>query len=88
MTTKTGKYGYGALVSIHTPTKGVTRFAKLKYVTLKVSIHTPTKGVTMIGVTRISVFLVSIHTPTKGVTFLLWFAEWRKRFQSTHPRRV
>ena len=34
------------VVSIHTPTKGVTRDVSDLYIPLKVSIHTPTKGVT------------------------------------------
>ena len=33
-------------VSIHTPTKGVTRFAACQLNPTQVSIHTPTKGVT------------------------------------------
>ena len=33
-------------VSIHTPTKGVTKIGTVRRVLLGVSIHTPTKGVT------------------------------------------
>ena len=55
-------------VSIHTPTKGVTRDLGKKLLTPSVSIHTPTKGVTEIQHEVTSVDDVSIHTPTKGVT--------------------
>ena len=66
--------GYGVLpvhwlVSIHTPTKGVTHQEDVDYNLLRVSIHTPTKGVTMIPEHRRNRPVVSIHTPTKGVTF-------------------
>ena len=38
-----GKFGS---VSIHTPTKGVTKDCKNQFLAIPVSIHTPTKGVT------------------------------------------
>ena len=61
-------YGMMILVSIHTPTKGVTpRFNKGSS-TGGVSIHTPTKGVTKTRHYQTIVLQVSIHTPTKGVT--------------------
>ena len=37
----------GRLVSIHTPTKGVTKRLKIDNEPSDVSIHTPTKGVTI-----------------------------------------
>ena len=43
MAKKTIKQQY---VSIHTPTKGVTKFGDPIVFKLEVSIHTPTKGVT------------------------------------------
>ena len=62
-------YNWGDLVSIHTPTKGVTSVIFRTVATANVSIHTPTKGVTN-GVLPTAQFgKVSIHTPTKGVTF-------------------
>ena len=57
-----------ALVSIHTPTKGVTGFQSHVATQCVVSIHTPTKGVTKDRCTPIILYSVSIHTPTKGVT--------------------
>ena len=59
-----------ALVSIHTPTKGVTVKIFGLPVSLPVSIHTPTKGVTDHTLKVIATRSVSIHTPTKGVTAL------------------
>ena len=56
-------------VSIHTPTKGVTRRGCAAYATTWVSIHTPTKGVTRYFLANESDIQVSIHTPTKGVTW-------------------
>ena len=55
-------------VSIHTPTKGVTRHLNLICSVCHVSIHTPTKGVTLTERPRVHGESVSIHTPTKGVT--------------------
>ena len=55
-------------VSIHTPTKGVTRLRKWFLKEYDVSIHTPTKGVTFKSDATDFPIPVSIHTPTKGVT--------------------
>ena len=57
------------LVSIHTPTKGVTTRCRWQDLSFSVSIHTPTKGVTLILRWSSTWASVSIHTPTKGVTF-------------------
>ena len=56
------------VVSIHTPTKGVTQIELEMYAALEVSIHTPTKGVTHQENESEQRVQVSIHTPTKGVT--------------------
>ena len=76
------------IVSIHTPTKGVTQEAAVQGAQNKVSIHTPTKGVTSVWQPSASTLLVSIHTPTKGVTDRNNRGSEEGRFQSTHPRRV
>ena len=57
-----------SIVSIHTPTKGVTRRRWRWWCRKEVSIHTPTKGVTAIIPVALPTVHVSIHTPTKGVT--------------------
>ena len=54
----------------------------------KVSIHTPTQGVTPFPISNPFGGSVSIHTPTQGVTLYLRILTLRKKFQSTHPRRV
>ena len=59
---------YFQVVSIHTPTKGVTKLRCDKSKELRVSIHTPTKGVTQMPFVQYKALHVSIHTPTKGVT--------------------
>ena len=56
------------LVSIHTPTKGVTGVFHPYSQDVCVSIHTPTKGVTTTFILAFKTCAVSIHTPTKGVT--------------------
>ena len=56
------------MISIHTPTKGVTDLEKALTVQAKISIHTPTKGVTNKAFLISCHQLISIHTPTKGVT--------------------
>ena len=56
------------MVSIHTPTKGVTADGLLHADIADVSIHTPTKGVTKYCYGDDKKLEVSIHTPTKGVT--------------------
>ena len=76
------------LVSIHTPTKGVTSACIRGVIARGVSIHTPTKGVTLAQCYFIQHRLVSIHTPTKGVTYVWLQVPQLIKFQSTHPRRV
>ena len=64
-------YGYtpdGKIISIHTPTKGVTKGVEKMGKRRSISIHTPTKGVTVLNFCIIQVSNISIHTPTKGVT--------------------
>ncbi len=56
------------IVSIHTPTGGVTPGLMLKLWWKEVSIHTPTGGVTSYGSSVDAILMVSIHTPTGGVT--------------------
>ena len=56
------------VVSIHTPTKGVTPNGCGVTFAIWVSIHTPTKGVTGVFSFCLIIKVVSIHTPTKGVT--------------------
>ena len=56
------------LVSIHTPTQGVTSFTAVTLQVGEVSIHTPTQGVTFLLVVVYHSNKVSIHTPTQGVT--------------------
>ena len=58
------------IVSIHTPTKGVTEYKTSFDRFNGVSIHTPTKGVTNDCIAYVSPIGVSIHTPTKGVTHI------------------
>ena len=82
------EYQWRMLVSIHTPTKGVTNSHKDKLSVKRVSIHTPTKGVTSSPRTCHLGLRVSIHTPTKGVTHLSRLIIAYVLFQSTHPRRV
>ena len=77
-----------SLVSIHTPTQGVTYSINSVHHIHGVSIHTPTQGVTTSEALGCFQICVSIHTPTQGVTaFAALYAE-RAEFQSTHPRRV
>ena len=68
MTLGTKGYSSWYIVSIHTPTKGVTGFYNKSIFLHIVSIHTPTKGVTTLAAHDVSIMVVSIHTPTKGVT--------------------
>ena len=56
------------VISIHTPTRGVTRAFTIIFFSINISIHTPTRGVTMEYVQDVSEKLISIHTPTRGVT--------------------
>ena len=62
------------MVSIHTPTQGVTFLLVVVYHSNKVSIHTPTQGVTIGGLDQQIKSKVSIHTPTQGVTRIIWIS--------------
>ena len=75
-------------VSIHTPTKGVTKYYSYISAHQHVSIHTPTKGVTRGSPAPSNKVIVSIHTPTKGVTEEPLLNLGLGVFQSTHSRRV
>ena len=59
------------IISIHTPTKGVTNMPFQFIVNYIISIHTPTKGVTIVKNVCECLSGISIHTPTKGVTNLV-----------------
>ena len=61
-------YTFVILVSIHTPTWGVTLVLRHLAVDRGVSIHTPTWGVTFHPIKDYLNERVSIHTPTWGVT--------------------
>ena len=76
------------IVSIHTPTQGVTKITGQAEDMLDVSIHTPTQGVTILIVQWYPDTKVSIHTPTQGVTLARLISTQSWKFQSTHPRRV
>ena len=56
------------VVSIHTPTWGVTYGKCNEFGKCEVSIHTPTWGVTFVLIIMYMYKIVSIHTPTWGVT--------------------
>ena len=58
------------VISIHTPTKGVTWSRVYIAIKRQISIHTPTKGVTSSQIWDTYLYGISIHTPTKGVTYL------------------
>ena len=75
-------------VSIHTPTQGVTAVFGVQWWWARVSIHTPTQGVTGSCRSIRYVPIVSIHTPTQGVTKHSSKRIRKRKFQSTHPRRV
>ena len=56
------------IISIHTPTRGVTCQKILKHYYTQISIHTPTRGVTQTLTIWRQILEISIHTPTRGVT--------------------
>lgn len=59
------------VVSIHTPTRGVTHLPIKHGRAHSVSIHTPTRGVTYEIISGTRTLIVSIHTPTRSVTLCL-----------------
>ena len=77
-----------SVVSIHTPTQGVT--TRIWFFCCSVSFNPHTHaGCDLIPVVLIlSLKQVSIHTPTQGVTYLMFSSTIISKFQSTHPRRV
>ena len=77
-----------ALVSIHTPTQGVTLMLLLSVMWyLSVSIHTPTQGVTQAEVWKVWHRSFNPHTHA-GCDWKHLQDHHASRFQSTHPRRV
>ena len=77
-----------ASVSIHTPTKGVTRKYQYLSVPLSVSIHTPTKGVTeRFNLSDLEILFQSTH-PRRVWQAFCKLVIGDAEFQSTHPRRV
>ena len=76
------------MVSIHTPTWGVTLFKLRRGLRYIVSIHTPTWGVTEIPDLEHCGVRVSIHTPTWGVTAKYAQIREKREFQSTHLHEV
>ena len=56
------------LISIHTPTRGVTQYRQASRGNCRISIHTPTRGVTNGKPKDMFSYGISIHTPTRGVT--------------------
>ena len=68
MTVKFRYSGYSCFISIHTPTRGVTRYEWYPKCKLSISIHTPTRGVTGDSFELSYIEQISIHTPTRGVT--------------------
>ena len=71
------------LISIHTPTQGVTLSATYRLTGEKISIHTPTQGVTIAKVKLNAVCFISIHTPTQGVTES-YYSRMRESIISIH----
>ena len=80
-------YSFEALISIHTPAKGVTREHSGADSGIGISIHTPAKGVTSLMAYDTKELAISIHTPAKGVTVDDAITKFTEEFQSTLPRR-
>ena len=57
-----------AIVSIHAPTRGATKFIQFRPSDLMVSIHAPTRGATTTPIRCFRYIRVSIHAPTRGAT--------------------
>ena len=75
-------------VSIHTPTKGVTKYCHITCFITFVSIHTPTKGVTAYRKPLSSHFSFQSTHPRRVWRSAQAFPVSLWQFQSTHPRRV
>ena len=80
---------WSRLVSIHTPTKGVTYLCQnsLRLGIMFQSTH-PRRVWLIVQSVSSNFRIVSIHTPTKGVTCIVSASKADGKFQSTHPRRV
>ena len=81
-------FWYWQLVSIHTPTKGVTDQAAVNSAKDEFQSTHPRRVWRTEGSWSILAINVSIHTPTKGVTLYYQDPTQTAEFQSTHPRRV
>ena len=80
--------GTDGLVSIHTPTQGVTSKSGYGVTSHHVSIHTPTQGVTF-SIRNKTVLLQFQSTHPRRVWLVSVFCPLLVfLFQSTHPRRV
>ena len=77
------------IVSIHTPTQGVTQILLDSQAQQILFQSTHPRRVWLLAMTIVLRLLVSIHTPTQGVTLTSSGAwSYQSMFQSTHPRRV
>ena len=76
------------VVSIHTPTKGVTNFCFAFCHCFAVSIHTPTKGVTLDKSEDDKECMFQSTHPRRVWLSTKVFSLHPTWFQSTHPRRV
>ena len=76
------------LVSIHTPTQGVTSFTAVTLQVGEVSIHTPTQGVTLSSHRVDDHYQFQSTHPRRVWHSLVFPFDKTKEFQSTHPRRV
>ena len=75
------------IVSIHTPTQGVTTSIMYPAQASQFQSTHPRRVWPFCTFAMCSEY-VSIHTPTQGVTMEYFLQYARYRFQSTHPRRV
>ena len=55
-------------ISIHSPTRGATKYAVIHEIIPKISIHSPTRGATHATVICAGSKFISIHSPTRGAT--------------------
>ena len=76
------------VVSIHTPTKGVTSYWYRLLRCFVVSIHTPTKGVTCTSCLNSMPNKFQSTHPRRVWLNARMFTRTMPMFQSTHPRRV
>ena len=76
------------VVSIHTPTKGVTEMGSVHVICREFQSTHPRRVWLDLLTFSCDFCKVSIHTPTKGVTLCSVKCLLVRLFQSTHPRRV